>query len=286
MQPGNDNNVFGIDVSSDQGVIDWATVAQDSIIPGRRVQFAWIRAMNGAMPDTQFAANWKGAQAQGIRVGAYCAAVPGAFHGENPPTDAQRAVAAALDVFRQVGGIQGQNMGVALDWEINPLHYSPAEMAMWGKQWVDSMMAAIPNPRQIPIIYTNRWFWSQYPIMGVPSDLWLADWDSEGNPPDFGTWFTWRFWQYRNRATLPGIPNVVDLDEYAGDMTDMIARYHWTPWDQTPTMAAPAAAALNEMTDALVAFLQSERVPVAQVLDILHTINGTLNTIITRLTPP
>ena len=58
--------VFGVDVSSYQGVVDWPVLAEQG------VDFAFLKATEGsALQDRQFSANWAGAFAAGIRAGAY-----------------------------------------------------------------------------------------------------------------------------------------------------------------------------------------------------------------------
>ena len=58
--------VFGVDVSTYQGEVDWASLA------GQGVDFAFIKATEGSgLKDVRFAENWAGAQAAGVRPGAY-----------------------------------------------------------------------------------------------------------------------------------------------------------------------------------------------------------------------
>ena len=58
--------VFGVDVSSYQGVVDWPVLAAQG------VDFAFIKATEGStLRDGRFADNWTGAQAAGVRAGAY-----------------------------------------------------------------------------------------------------------------------------------------------------------------------------------------------------------------------
>lgn len=60
-----DYPVQGIDVSEDQGAIDWWPVRNDG------AQFAYIRATSGAeVRDARFAENWPAASSAGIRRGA------------------------------------------------------------------------------------------------------------------------------------------------------------------------------------------------------------------------
>ena len=58
--------VHGVDVSHYQGEIDWPVLA------GQDIQFAFVKATEGSIyTDETFEANWQGAQAAGLRVGAY-----------------------------------------------------------------------------------------------------------------------------------------------------------------------------------------------------------------------
>ena len=58
--------VFGVDVSAYQGVVDWPVLA------GQGVDFAFIKATEGStLQDRQFSANWAGAAEAGVRAGAY-----------------------------------------------------------------------------------------------------------------------------------------------------------------------------------------------------------------------
>ena len=56
--------VFGVDVSSYQGEVDWPVLAEQG------VDFAFIKATEGSLlQDRRFAANWAGAAAAGVRAG-------------------------------------------------------------------------------------------------------------------------------------------------------------------------------------------------------------------------
>ncbi|MGH7748447.1 MAG: GH25 family lysozyme, partial [Candidatus Dormibacteria bacterium] len=58
--------MYGIDVSSFQGSINWNAVASGGI------SFAFIRAGEGtSSPDGNFQQNWNGAMSAGIKAGAY-----------------------------------------------------------------------------------------------------------------------------------------------------------------------------------------------------------------------
>ena len=58
--------VFGVDVSVYQGEVDWPALAAQG------VDFAFIKATEGSsLQDVRFRENWAGAQAAGVRTGAY-----------------------------------------------------------------------------------------------------------------------------------------------------------------------------------------------------------------------
>jgi lysozyme len=59
--------VQGITIGADQGPVDWAMVR------AAHADFAYLRAVAGDEADPQFAANWAGAQAAGLRYGAVLA---------------------------------------------------------------------------------------------------------------------------------------------------------------------------------------------------------------------
>ena len=61
------SKINGFDVSSQNGVIDWAAVAESG------VNFVMLRTGEGQAPDVdvQFEANYEGAKAAGLKVGAY-----------------------------------------------------------------------------------------------------------------------------------------------------------------------------------------------------------------------
>jgi lysozyme len=80
-EPGWRYDVSGVDVSHDQGEIDWLLLAND------RTDFAYIKATEGAAgADERFEMNWEQAQRVGLTVGAYHSftlCVPGGVQAGN-----------------------------------------------------------------------------------------------------------------------------------------------------------------------------------------------------------
>ena len=100
-------NVFGIDVSKHQGKIDWPQVAASG------VRFAILRAGYGntaAQADQYFAANYAGATAAGLKVGAYW------YSYASGPDDAAREAAACLQVLAG----RGLDLPLFFDQEYEP----------------------------------------------------------------------------------------------------------------------------------------------------------------------
>jgi hypothetical protein len=63
--------VQGVDVSVNQGIIDWNTVKASG------VEFAYARVSDGTLLDSEFQQNWQGMQAAGVARGAYQFFEPG-----------------------------------------------------------------------------------------------------------------------------------------------------------------------------------------------------------------
>lgn len=238
---------LGIDVSKFQNVIDWPTVVKTppawivtQIASGvvSPLSFAWIRIGQGTQLDPQFERNWHEAQAQGLRVGAYYAAIPGDDNPRDPIADAQAAAARLFAWFSQVGGVQGHQMGVALDWEINPHKAPVAYCQAWGAQFCAGTTAAIKNPHQATAVYSYQSWWTTYGwSLKADQRLWAAHpvptKPQELVPGNIPHW-AWelasqtKFWQF-GQLTWPGITgNVVDVDVYTGAPEVMLADFGWT----------------------------------------------------------
>lgn len=249
---------LGIDVSQFQNVIDWPTVvkspppwiasqiAQGVVSP---LAFVWIRVGQGTQLDPQFTRNWQEAQAQGLRVGAYYAAIPGEDNPHDPVADAQSAAARLFDWLNKVGGVQGHQMGVALDWEINPNKAPVAYCQAWGAQWAAGTTAAIKNPHQATTIYSYQFWWQTYgwelksaqrlwaahPVPAAPHELVAS------NVPHWGFELAGqtKFWQFGQLAWDGISGNVVDLDVYVGSPAAMATDFGWSN-AASPTVTPPS----------------------------------------------
>jgi lysozyme len=214
MQPGDPSvNALGVDVSEFQGQPDWPRVRQ----AGR--QFAIVRASYGANhPDASFGYNWPVLKLALMHRGAYHFAVVGETTADLL-ADAQHQAAVFLAILDKAGGMQGGDLPPVLDLEqaSNPHGYSPTEVVAWSAHWLACVDAAVKNPEQRALLYSDEAFLAWLaPAIQPLSDrgLWVASYNPDSFPADVAGWTHWTCWQYGDTGRVPGIAGVVDLDEW------------------------------------------------------------------------
>jgi len=212
-----DGFVSGIDVSSNQGPVNWNAVSQSGVV------FAFSRAtIGGHQTDSQFAANWSGMRNAGI--------IRGAYHYFWPLTPWQDQV---NNFTTAVPSLQPADLSPALDLEEAFLKTDPNH-DVWNdipfdqrlpmiQSWLDKVEQALGMK---PIIYTRQNFIANLLGNGVPqianSLLWIAHYGvSQPSVPD--VWNSWAFWQYTDSGKLEGIDGKVDLDYFNGSANDLQA---------------------------------------------------------------
>ncbi len=191
-QPGEaGGRAMGVDVSKFQGSIDWNSVAAAGH------QFAMVKATEGAsIVDPQFAANWSGSQAAGLRRGAY--------HFFDPEESGE---AQAEHFLSTVGPDLGE-LPPAIDLETGVPGRTDVQL------WLDEVevMAGVR-----PMIYTTVEFAEEH-LDGFGSyPLWIAAW-GESSPTLPAGWSTWTMWQHTPTGRVSGIDGDVDLNFYAGPL--------------------------------------------------------------------
>jgi lysozyme len=188
----------GVDVSSYQGTIDWAKVAQAKT-------FAYTRVANGTTNDSHFLANFAGIKAAGMKAGGYLTFQPAQDPTQQADNFAAKLVQAGFapgdlvpmfDV-QLTGGKSSQEIAAALQTAIaafeSALHVTPG-------------------------IYTSASFWDG--TLGDPPGfsnylLWDAHWGVTcPNLPQ--SWATWSIWQYTSTGSVTGISGNVCLDRSNG----------------------------------------------------------------------
>lgn len=186
--------INGIDVSHNDGDINWAAVAAQG------VQFAWIKATEGNdFKDPAFAKNVAGALAHGVRPYAYHFFIP----GDNPADQANNFLSVVSG-----SGVRA----AAVDLETKGLDYAIAATDPAGTN-VQEFLDLISTLGLPLFVYATKSFLGQYyPQAGFLASFgrWVAKW-TDGQPTD-----TWAFWQWTDSGQVPGISGDVDLDYFNG----------------------------------------------------------------------
>lgn len=198
MSAGAAKAVKGIDVSEYNGVVDWEKVKAQGYT------YAMIKIGDGQEPevfmedvDEQFEANYQGAKAAGLKVGAYhvccCRTV----------ADARREAAYCLKILN----------GRQLDYPVAYDMEMPGNFVN-GKKNTTAMAKAFCNKIKsagyTPMIYSSSYYLNTYfnwnKLSGIP--VWVADYGV--NKPGFsGVCY---MWQYDNAGTVSGISGACDLN--------------------------------------------------------------------------
>ena len=179
----------GIDVSHYQGAINWSDVASGGI------SFAYIKATEGTnFVDPRFAQNWAGAEAAGLRRGAYhfftlCS--PGPDQATN---------------FLNTVPVESDSLPPALDLELSgncsarpPASSVEAEIGAY-------LQAVEAATGQQVVIYVRDDFEKRYPVRDwFPRPQWRS------GPHRRSTNADWAIWQLGS-GPVSGISGHVDLD--------------------------------------------------------------------------
>ena len=200
--------VRGVDVSHYQGQIDWPVLASQGL------QFVFIKATEGsASLDERFADNWAGAQAAGLRVGAYhffSYDTPGASQAEN-----------FIAAVPPVGGM----LPPVIDVEFYGDYFSEPMEADRVLPELNDMVEALTAHYGIrPILYITEESYDLY-VAGhfADCDLWIR---STFRSPKVSDGRAWTFWQYADRAKLEGYEGAetfIDMDVYRGSQAEFDA---------------------------------------------------------------
>jgi lysozyme len=192
----------GPDVSHYQGAIDWAKVKAHG------AGFAMAKATEGSTyKDTEFAANWKGMEAAGIKV-------RGAYHFAHPN------VAASTQVDHFISTVGKMHAGDFLVLDIESANgMSPSHVASFSSEFAH--LAHNKTGRPV-FVYTGAWFWD--PQAGGSSScssfpLWVSGYSS--SPPMPKGWSKWTFWQFTDKASVPGISGGCDYSKFSGTTSEL-----------------------------------------------------------------
>ncbi|WP_348789196.1 GH25 family lysozyme [Leifsonia sp. NPDC080035] len=200
--------VRGVDVSSYQGRIDWPVLSKQGI------DFAIIKATEGSGDaDERFAANWAGARASGLVVGAYH------FLSFDSPGRTQ-----AANVFRTVPATPGA-LPPTVDVEFYGDYFAHPPSREKVRSILDPLLAALREHYGRPaILYATGDAYDRYLKDAYPENpIWFR---SVALPPSLPDGRSWTFWQFSDRERLPGYSGdeaYVDLNAFVGSRRQLEA---------------------------------------------------------------
>lgn len=187
----------GVDVAVYQGAVDWNAVKNAGY------SFAFVKIGSGKSGlDPYFAANMFGANAAGLKVGAYVYSYSTTVEGILQ--EAAFAIA-ALEPF-------SVSLPVVLDLE-ESAHKSLTKEQMGAL--ITAFCETIKSAGYYPMIYSNKNMLVNQ-IGAVPYDVWVAQYSDTcdyANPA---------FWQFSSSGSVPGIAGRVDVNYQFKDYSDLI----------------------------------------------------------------
>lgn len=205
---------LGIDISQFQGDIDWAQVRSSGI------DFVFIRVgtrgyeSGSIYEDDRWAENLKEAKAAGLETGVYF------FSGA---VNEQEAAEEADYIIGKLNG-EALELGIVLDVETigsstsRHDYLSADQYTANTVTFCERVKAAGYNP----IVYSNI-FWeaTHYDMTRIDDyDIWYADYMTTPQTP-----YHYRFWQYTDSGTVPGISGAVDLDVELISKSDLVEHH-------------------------------------------------------------
>lgn len=193
---------IGLDVSEYQGKIRWSYV--DTLEKKYPLHFVFIRATVGKdRKDLQFNRNWLGAKENKM--------IRGAYHYYRPNENSLEQAA----LFIKTVQLQKGDLPPVLDIEKLPKNQSIENLKLGLKRWLNAVEAHYGIK---PIIYTGERYYDDF-LKEEFSDylFWIANYNfyREEIAED------WLFWQFTEKASIPGIKGNVDVNIYNGDLQQL-----------------------------------------------------------------
>jgi len=194
--------VIGIDVSEFQGKVDWEEV--EILEEKYPVQFVFIRATAGNdRVDRQFKRNWDGAKENKIMRGAY--------HYYRPNENSIEQA----NLFIKTVKLKKGDLPPVLDIEKLPKNQSLDSLKKGLKRWLTKVEA---HYQVRPIIYSGERYYSDFLKEEFGEYLfWIANYNFYREKIEDD----WLFWQFTEKASLPGIKRRVDVNIYNGDLEQL-----------------------------------------------------------------
>jgi GH25 family lysozyme M1 (1,4-beta-N-acetylmuramidase) len=201
----------GIDVSTWNGTIKWAKVAHAGY------RFAFGKATEGtSYNDKTYTTNRNGSEAAGLAFGAYHFARP---TGKSIAAATTSAIRQA-NHFLAIAAPQPGELPPVLDLEATG-NLPRQRLLAWTLAWLGQIDARTGVE---PFVYTSPLFWKgrlgdSTAAAAAGTRLWIAHWTSKTRPMvPAQNWGGngWKFWQWTNCVTVPGIKHCSDGDRMNG----------------------------------------------------------------------
>ncbi|OUD37696.1 glycoside hydrolase family 25 protein [Flavobacterium sp. FPG59] len=192
----------GIDVSEYQGKISWSYV--DTLEQQYPIQFVFIRATVGKdRKDRKFDQNWAGAKKNKM--------IRGAYHYYRPN---ENSIEQAR-LFIKTVNLQKGDLPPVVDLEKLAKNQSIQNLKLGLRRWLQAVEA---HYQVKPIIYTGERYYDDF-LKEEFSDylFWIANYNFYREEMKDN----WLFWQFTEKATVPGIKGNVDVNIYNGDLQQL-----------------------------------------------------------------
>jgi lysozyme len=198
----NDDKVVGIDVSEYQGKIRWSYV--DTIEEKYPLHYVFIRATVGRdRPDRQFKRNWLGAKENKM--------IRGAYHYYRPNENSLEQA----ELFIKTVTLKKGDLPPVLDIEKLPEEQSIERLKVGLRRW---LKAVEKHYGVRPIIYTGEKYYDDFLKEEFGDYLfWIANYNFYREEIQD----EWLFWQFTEKAKVPGIDTKVDVNIYNGDLQQL-----------------------------------------------------------------
>lgn len=193
---------IGLDVSEYQGKISWSYV--DTLEQKYPLDFVFIRATVGKdRKDFQFKRNWIGAKKNKM--------IRGAYHYYRPNENSIEQA----NLFIETVKLEKGDLPPVLDIEKLSKSQSLDSLKKGLKRW----LLKVENHYKVrPIIYTGERYYSDFLKDEFGEYLfWIANYNFYREKIEDD----WLFWQFTEKASVPGIDRTVDINIYNGDLQQL-----------------------------------------------------------------
>ena len=216
------NNLFGIDVSSFQGSVNWGSVHANG------AQFAFAKATEGNYyQDAYFNGNMNNGKAAGMKMGAY--------HFARPDLN---CVSTEANYFWNFAGgkilADGKTIFPVIDFEVFGGHACQNSYTDWMNTWSSDVQAKTSHFMH-PILYGSAGTGMCDVSSACTLEAWVANYNGQnlytGGPwscctgcnfkQPGGTYWVW--WQVSSSGSIGGISGNCDFDAYFSTLSHMSA---------------------------------------------------------------